>query len=1244
MIKKLLLSLGVIFFCIGFAYAQESTVKGTVKDSKNQPLAYSGVTLKQEGRAIARALTDDEGNYQVFSVSPGVYNIEVTGPAGLGCAIQILTDVRIAASEVKFLEFVVECGVNSDGKVLGPVEIKYQAPIFEVGKTTQGERLTGDDLNRMPGRSISAALSNMASMSSVDGEILSVRGNRSDGQQVIVDGVRMRGGSSPLMQTVEEIEMIQGGIPAEYGDGTSFTVITTKGIQKDYHGAAELRGSIDGYNNFLGSVLVSGPIAKDKEGGRSKVGFMLSGEGYYNTETRPARGGVWVVKEDVLDEVTKNPLRYDPVNFGASYAQVNYLKEDDFEKRRVSPGKGSYGVVAQGKLDFIPLKDNTMRISLTGSYNYGKGKGPSSVLFYQKGNSGESIGSSARVALRLNHRVYRNDTSLLKNIMYDINVSYSKTNSLSQNARFKDNIFAYGHIGTFKVNKANSYTFYPTGGEGYTVDGMTYYDVYVLDNIYDSLVTFVPGPHNPDLANYTTNFLENFSPEILNDFFGYQVPYNFNTYRQFGALLNGEMPSSLYGLHSGGSLPGTPASGTSYGKSESDAFVAKVSLSMNIGNHDIKLGYDFDRYSSRSFGVNPYALWSLMRTKQNAHAMELANKEGAMDYVLRNDTFFFNRTVNLDAQSVFDRNLREKLGLDPNGDTWLDIDNLDPEMFDLGMFSAEELLVGTGGSLISYYGYDYTGQKKNKKKTDIADFFNGTDEQGRKTYNIGAFEPVYMAVYLQDKFSINNLLFNVGVRIDRFDANQSVLKDPYLFREAHTVGSITSQLANGAESPFVSNAKDNWVVYVSEKDKTLDLEGMSIAGYRDGTTWYNKQGQEVSDGEKLIGMGGPILLRELDRTSITKVEAEAFEDYKAQWSVMPRLSFSFPVSENSLFTAHYNIVTLRPTNNQLSPISYLFIDQAGTSLLPNPNLKNQKSIDYEIGFSQKLGEKSALSINAYYSEKRDQIQSFRLTGAYPNTYYSYLNQDFGTVQGFSFKYMLRRTKNVQLTASYTIQFAKGTGSNASSQSAIIHSGQPNLRTLTNLDFDQRHRLNASLDYRFEGGTQYNGPKSTYEKDGKQKSIQWLANTGINVVFSAASGRPYSKAAIPSFGGGNAKIAGSINGANRPWTFQCDVKIDKSIALNLAKKDSEGKKNGYKPGYLQFYVDITNIFNFKNILNVYSFTGRPDDDGYLAASEFQQNIKAQVDEDAFRNYYRMAINNPYNYGMPTRASFGIQFQF
>ena len=36
---------------------------------------------------------------------------------------------------------------------------------------------------------------------------------------------------------------------------------------------------------------------------------------------------------------------------------------------------------------------------------------------------------------------------------------------------------------------------------------------------------------------------------------------------------------------------------------------------------------------------------------------------------------------------------------------------------------------------------------------------------------------LYTCAYIQDKFAFEDIVFNVGLRIDRYDANQEVLKD-----------------------------------------------------------------------------------------------------------------------------------------------------------------------------------------------------------------------------------------------------------------------------------------------------------------------------------------------------------------------------------------------------------------------------------------------------------------------------------
>ena len=76
---------------------------------------------------------------------------------------------------------------------LEEVVIAWEPPAFSMDMTVSSSRLSGENIRTTPGRSVTDALANLEGVSSVDGTITSVRGNRSDGQQTIVDGVRVSG-------------------------------------------------------------------------------------------------------------------------------------------------------------------------------------------------------------------------------------------------------------------------------------------------------------------------------------------------------------------------------------------------------------------------------------------------------------------------------------------------------------------------------------------------------------------------------------------------------------------------------------------------------------------------------------------------------------------------------------------------------------------------------------------------------------------------------------------------------------------------------------------------------------------------------------------------------------------------------------------------------------------------------------------------------------------------------------------
>jgi hypothetical protein len=283
-----------------------------------------------------------------------------------------------------------------------------------------------------------------------------------------------------------------------------------------------------------------------------------------------------------------------------------------------------------------------------------------------------------------------------------------------------------------------------------------------------------------------------------------------------------------------------------------------------------------------------------------------------------------------------------------------------------------------------------------------------------------------------------------------------------------------------------------------------------------------------------------------------------------------------------------------------------------------------------------------LTISAFYRELKQLIQIQNVIFSYPGTGYgTFGNIDFGTVKGITLAYDMRRTGNVRFGASYSLQFADGTGSDDLAGLDLISTGQANIRVIQPLDFDQRHNVVLSFDFRYQEGKSYNGPVLF----GKQI----FANAGARLEFKAGSGTPYTRQYVPTFEGnnigvqtvGNSKIKGDVNSSRLPWNNRFDLKVDKDFALSF-KKDQKAKY------YLNAYVQVQNLLNQKNINAVYRYTGNPDDDGYLGSSagqDFLANLtRSGGDATAFEDLYQIKSNNPDNYARPRTVRVGLSFNF
>lgn len=1241
MMKRVGLWLVACLLICSSAFAQsDGKIKGKVTDETGAAVEFATVVILQKGVIKGGANTNEQGEFSIAPVSPGTYEVRASFAGNTINA----SGVTVAANKTVPVDLTLQTGVE-----LTEVQIVETIPI---DNTTTGGSLTGADVQQIGIRNINTLAAIVPGVyQNDDGGSLSLRGGRTNATTYFVDGVKVRGTPGLPQKSIGNLTVITGGTPAEYGDMIGGIIsITTAAPSYKLSGGAEVLTSqfLDPYGFNLLSVNLSGPLVSKYDSAmdynRPVVGFFIAAEAELQNDDDPAQGGVWKLRDDAFTDYQDNPLTLD--QSGNFFLQrANFVTPDQVEvsKTKANNDRGTYRVNA--RLDIAPSDNVILKVGGTFTDITNNRWSNLRSVFAPEGNQ-LFKGRQYRGWARFQQSLQTGEDSELQNLYYQLQADYTRWDREFMNSQHRDNIFDYGYIGNFDFGLDPIYRYVDPFSQDHNAS-VSSDGYYITAGFAPRDLTFDPSTSkNPYMANYN-NFIFDYVDQngIINPFTGSRDNNisNLDFLAFYGGLRNGDTPDRIYSLYSG---PGD--SEGRYTKYRFEQYRLTGQASGEFKGHNIKVGFEFEQRQERFFSVTSRFMWNYMRQLTNRHLVS-GISEDANEWQLVTSNGYFQDTVNAPLaynagdQSVFDRNLREKLGLPIDGTDFVNIDNLDPSTFSLDMFSADELL-NDGNYRVSYYGYDFTGAVTDR--TAEENFF--TDEQNRP---MNAFAPTYISGYIQDKFELEDIIFNVGVRIDRFDANQKVLKDEYVLFPTYTAAESHELI--GTELP--DNIGADWVPYMDDAtNPTAHL------GYRDPETdfWYDASGAPASSAS--LRSGGEVQPHLKD----DEISIQSFEDYTPQTVVMPRLSFSFPISGEAVFFAHYDVLTQRPGQlnaDQSSALAgqladYFYLQNSATIAVTNPNLRPERTIDYEVGFKQKLTDFMALSVSAFYREMRDMIQIRNFQDAYPTTYTTYDNLDFSTVKGFTFSLNMLRVKNLRFTASYTLQFASGTGSSFSSSRNALNAvdGFTAIRALLPLDFDQRHRISGNLDYRFFGRDN-RGPALSLG----EKTIYPLSNAGANMTFYMGSGTPYSVNALANNAdvqtgiNQNIQLDGTPNGSRLPPQVRIDFKVDKSFVLGGKDKTdadgkvmTDGKGNTLQTRAFDFnvYLQLLNALNTRNVLNVYKTSGLPDDDGYLSTGVGQQQVAAAIDGDAFTYLYTLKMQNPNNFSLPRRIRLGVQFSF
>ncbi len=1254
--RKFLFLLAFFFISSGLAFAQQSgEIQGKVTDKDTgEPIPFANVSLVVNG-TMQGAQSDFDGFYSIKPLPAGGYTVKISY---VGYQGKQYDGVVVYADRITFLDV----QISQESELLKTVEVvSYKVPLLEADKTSTGQTVTKEQIMKMPTRNVASIASQTAGVfQSDEGGGLNVKGQRSESTDYYIDGIKVRGSAAVPAQSIEQLTVITGGLPARFGDATGGIVnITTRGPSQFWSGGVELVSSkfLEPYGYYLGNFSLSGPLLKKGRGTSTErpiLGIFLSGEYLRENDDRPSAVGIWQTKDDVLNNIRENPLVRSATASGF-LKNTDITRIDGFEQVDVRPNVKKDEITGSVKLDFQPVQNINLTFGGTANYATG-GTGGLNMDVIRRyelfspdhipGQNQQTYRGYARLTQRFNNAKTAEDTkpSAFSNAYYSLQFDFTKNYSTFEDPIFQDRLFDYGYAGKFTTYRAPVYGYTTLERDGISITGLEF------QGLADTLVTYEPGGVNSDKDNHNLQYFA-LAGSDKDTYYTNLVQLSLN-----GGIRNGNVPASLNSSYNLWYTPGTPYGG--YQKDENDqariVFNGSIDIKRPGGSdrnkHAIEFGFEYEQRIDRSHDVFPMGLWNLMFERNARFGRDIIRDLDNPILIINGEeipfseydgvTHVFNPytdtiTYNLirAEQSYFDRKFRERFGYGSLG--FVNVDEVNPDDLSLDLFSPDELF-NNGNNYVAYYGYDYLGNKLTSQPA-FEDFWKArNEEEDIFTRPIGAFRPIYMAGFIQDKFAFKDLIFNVGVRVDRFDANQKVPKDLYSPLYATRKAGEVSNLGT-----HPSTIGSDYVVYVDN-----EVNPSKILGYRNGEQWYDLTGSAVSDPRVLVSGGGtvnPYLAAPLTDNPKNDVKNEnydpnlAFEDYKPQITVMPRVAFSFEISDEAIFFAHYDILSQRPQARlQTTPYDYYFFaENAIGGLFNNPNLRPERTVDYQIGFKQKVSTSSAITISAFYRELKDMIQVINVPFAYPSTYNTFGNIDFGTVKGLEFAYDLRRTGNIQLSANYTLQFADATGSGVTSQAALIDFGVPNLRTINPVSYDARHMINMNVDYRFEDGKDYNGPK-LFGKD-------VLANTGLNLIFRARSGTPYSRQANPTpsvqFGvRSQSQLDGSINGSRLPFSFRVDARLERDIPLKFGRKEGKSDKS------INIYLLVQNLLDADNVIGVYGFTGTAEDDGYINSAEGQEVVTGQVDPTAFADQYTMKVNDPGNFSLPRRARLGLMFNF
>lgn len=187
-------------------------------------------------------------------------------------------------------------------------------------------------------------------------------------------------------------------------------------------------------------------------------------------------------------------------------------------------------------------------------------------------------------------------------------------------------------------------------------------------------------------------------------------------------------------------------------------------------------------------------------------------------------------------------------------------------------------------------------------------------------------------------------------------------------------------------------------------------------------------------------------------------------DATTKTQVSPRLAIAYLITETGVLHFSYGHFFQRPSFEVLYRNPDFELTGPYT-VMGNPDLNVERTVQYEIGMQQQLGEDVAMDVSFYSRDIRDLVSTDRqIETVSVDKYFIFTNRDFGTVKGFVLSLDKRYQGGFTAGIDYTFQVGRANASSAEAARTAAEAGHEVNKYLIPMDWDRRHTLNANASY------------------------------------------------------------------------------------------------------------------------------------------------------------------------------------